>query len=141
MRIIKSTVLSFLLAFMLIGVAQAEDGSMKGVKLGFGFDRGFGIVGSMGTFNGFIGNDGVAVDYLFVKNSLNAEGIKAPMSWYVGGGGFGDWDGDFGVRLPVGIEMGFAERLDGYGQIIPRFRVNNNADFGLDFALGVRYAF
>lgn len=141
MRIMKTAVLSFIFAVMLIGTVQAEDAPLKGIKLGFGFDRGFGITGSMGKFNGFLGDDGVAVDYLFKKDALKAEGINVPMSWYVGAGGYGDWDGDLGVRLPVGLEMGFAKRVDGYAQVIPRFRFNNDTDFGLDFGIGVRYLF
>ena len=141
MRIMKTAVLSLIFAVMLIGTVQAEDAPLKGIKLGFGFDRGFGIVGSMGKFNGFIGNDGVAVDYLFMKAPLKLEDVNVPMSWYVGAGGFGDWDGDLGVRLPVGLEMGFAKRVDGFAQVIPRFRFNNGSDFGLDFGIGVRYQF
>ena len=61
--------------------------------------------------------------------------------WYIGGGGYGDWDGDFGVRLPFGGEIYFAKNWDVYAHIIPRLRVNNNAKFGLDFGTGVRYQF
>ena len=61
MKIIKTTVLGVICAAMLIGTAHAEDAPLKGIKLGFGFDRGFGIVGSLGKFNGFLGDDGVAV--------------------------------------------------------------------------------
>lgn len=56
-------------------------------------------------------------------------------------GGYGDWDGDFGIRLPVGGEIYFAKNLDAYAQLMPRLRVNNDAKFGLDFAAGVRYKF
>lgn len=141
MHIIKTTVLSAIFVLMLIGTAQAEDSVLKGVKLGFGFDRGFGITGSMGKFNGFLGNDGFAVDYIFNKAALKVD-VDAPVLWYIGVGGYGDWgDGDLGVRMPVGVEVTFAERVDAYAQVIPRFRFNNNADFGLDVGIGVRYAF
>ena len=141
MKIIKTAVLSLICALMLLGTVHAEDSAMKGVKLGFGFDRGFGIVGSLGKLKGFIGNDGVSVDYIFHRDAINNDEITVPVHWYVAAGGFGDWDGDWGVRLPVGMDVGFAERLDGYAEIIPRFRVNNNSDFGLDFGIGVRYQF
>ena len=140
MNSLKTTVLSLICALMLVGTAQAEEAPLKGFKLGFGFDRGFGIVGAMGKLKGFIGNDGVSVDYLFMRDSLKVE-VEAPVHWYVGAGGFGDWDGDLGVRLPVGIDVGFAKRVDGYAEVIPRFRFNNNTDFGLDFGIGVRYLF
>lgn len=138
MNTIKKILLSTICALALLGTAHAEDNAMKGIKLGFGFDRGFGVVGSLGNLNGFLGDDGVAIDYIFMKKKLNGSN---PLYWYVGGGGFGDWDGDLGVRLPVGGELYFAENLDAYAQLIPRLRVNNNSDFGLDFGIGVRYKF
>lgn len=142
MNIVKSAVLSLIFFLMLIGgTAQAEDAPLKGIKLGFGFDRGFGITGSMGKFNGFLGDKGIAIDYLFKRDALNVE-VKAPVNWYIGAGGYGDWkDGDLGVRMPVGVDVVFAKRVDGYAQVIPRFRFNNNTDFGLDFGIGVRYQF
>lgn len=136
----KTVVLSLIFALMFIGTAQAEDAPLKGIKLGFGFDRGFGVVGTMGNFNGFIGNDGASVDYIFRKDKFKTD-EPTPLYWYVGGGGYGDWDGDFGVRLPIGGEIYFAKNLDAYAQLIPRLRVNNDAKFGLDFAAGVRYQF
>jgi hypothetical protein len=142
MKNFKKVTLSFICALMLICTVHAEENAVKVIKLGFGFDRGFGITGAIGEFNGFLGNDGVAVDDIFMKKKLDETN---PLYWYVGGGGFGDWDGDWGVRLPVGGEFYFAENLDAYAQIIPRLRFNNNsnnnADFGLDFGIGVRYQF
>ncbi len=130
----------FVMVVLSVGVVQAEENLLKGIKLGFGFDRGLGVVGSVGKLNGFIGNDGVSVDYILMKNKVNGENPR-DMYWYVAGGGFGDWDGDFGVRLPVGGEIYFEENLDAYAQVIPRLRVNNDARFGLDFSIGVRYQF
>jgi hypothetical protein len=141
MNIMKTMVLSFIFALMLIGTVHAEDGAMKGIKLGFGFDRGFGVAGALGKFKGFIGNDGVSVDYIFNREAINNADIKVPVFWYVAAGGYGDWDGDLGVRLPVGVDVGCAKRFDGYAELIPRLRVNNDAKFGLDFGIGVRYQF
>lgn len=140
MKKIKEVILISVCALILIGTVHAEDVPLKGVKLGFGFDRGFGVVGSLDKLNGFIGNDGASVDYIFNKDTLKID-VDAPVYWYVGAGGYGDWDGDFGVRLPVGAEVHFAKQLDAYAQIIPRLRVNNDARFGLDFGIGVRYQF
>ena len=140
MKTIKTTLLHFICTLMLTSTVHAKDAPLKGIKLGFGFDRGFGVVGTMGKFNGFIGNDGASVDYIFMKEKLNTD-ASTPLYWYIGGGGYGDWDGDLGVRLPVGGEIYFAKRWDGYAQIIPRLRVNNDAKFGLDFGAGVRYKF
>jgi len=136
----KITLLSFICVFMLISTVHAEENTLKGVKLGFGFDRGLGVVGTIGKLNGFIGNDGASVDYIFRKDKIKTN-EPTPLYWYVGGGGYGDWDGDFGVRLPVGGEIYFAKNLDAYAQIMPRLRINNDAKFGLDFGVGVRYKF
>ena len=149
MKLFKTAALCFICTFMFSGAVHAEENALKGIKLGFGVDRGFGVVGTMGEFNGFLGNDGVAIDYIFTRKKLDEAN---PLYWYVGAGGFVDWDGDFGVRLPVGGEFYFAKNLDVYAQVIPRLRVNNNnnnnnnnknntADFGLDFGMGVRYQF
>ena len=108
MKTIKTTLLHFICVLMLTSTVHAEDAPLKGIKLGFGFDRGFGVVGTMGKFNGFIGNDGVSVDYIFKKEKLNTD-ASTPLYWYIGGGGYGDWDGDFGVRLPLGGEIYFAK--------------------------------
>ena len=140
MKTIRVTALSIICSLTLIGSVSAEENALKGIKLGFGFDRGLGIVGTIGDINGFIGNDGVAIDYIFNKDTLKLE-IDEPVFWYVGAGGYGDWDGDFGVRLPVGAEWYFATNLDAYAQLIPRLRVNNSAKFGIDVGIGVRYQF
>jgi len=80
----------------------------------------------------------LATKVLLSKNPLKME---APARWYVGAGGYGDWDGDIGARLPIGAEVNFAQNMDAFAQVIPRYRVNNNANFGLDFAIGARYQF
>lgn len=140
MKMIRTAVLSVVSALMLIASVNAEENAMKGLKLGFGFDRGFGVVGAIGDFYGFIGNDGAAIDYIFTRDTLKIE-AEGPMFWYVGAGGYGDWDGDIGARLPVGAEWYFAKNLDAFAQIIPRLRLNNDAKFGVDFSIGVRYQF
>ena len=145
MNIIKMAVLSLILALPLIGTAQAEDAPLKGIKLGFGFDQGFSVVGNAGNINAALGDKGVAIDYLFLRGDLKLDGTLKP-DWFIGGGGFFEWDGDFGVRMPIGAELDFAKRFDAYAAFIPRLRFNNNdsnnsSDFGLDFAIGVRYQF
>lgn len=71
MKLFKITALFFICTCMLIVTVQAQDNVLKDIKLGFGYDRGFGVVGTLGKFNGFIGNDGVAVDYIFLKKKLD----------------------------------------------------------------------
>jgi len=140
MKINKTVISTFIVAVMLTSPVSAEENALSGIKLGFGFDRDFGVVGSLGKFNGFIGNKGASVDYILNKQALKIE-LPGSTSWYVAAGGYGDWDGDIGVRLPVGAEWAFAENLDAFAQIMPRLRVNHSARFGLDFGIGVRYQF
>lgn len=140
MNMVSTITAVFLTSSILLSTAHADQATLKNLKLGFGFDRGFGITGAIGKLNGFIGNDGASIDYIFSKSNLNVD-ANVPVFWYVGAGGYGDWDGDLAVRLPVGIQVDFANRVDGYAQIMPRFRFNNNTDFGLDFGVGVRYQF
>ena len=143
MKLYKLQILALMCAALFTNVVNAENAPAKGLKLGFAFDRGFGVTGAIGNLNGFIGNKGLAVDYIFKKDTLKLNpDIKGALYWYVGGGGYYDWDDDdTGVRLPVGAEWYFAKNLDAYAQLIPRLRVNNDAKFGLDAAVGVRYQF
>jgi len=141
MNMSKQAALSFIFAFLMMGAVQADEVPLKGMKLGIGIDRGFGLTGSLGDLNGFLGDKGIAVDYVFRKGPLEIE-VNAPVTWYIAGGGYGDWDdGDLGVRLPVGVQLPFDKRLDGYAHVIPRLRINHGNDFGVDFGIGVRYAF
>ena len=63
------------------------------------------------------------------------------MNWYIGGGGYIDWEDDFGARAPVGAEIKFAKNVDAYAQAIPRVRINDKIKFGLGLGIGVRYIF
>jgi hypothetical protein len=138
LNLIKATTSVVIISIVFFCPAYAEKNSLQGMKLGFGVDRGLGITGSIGQFNGFIGNDGVAVDYLFMQEKLESD---YPLHWYIGGGGYIDWDGDFGARVPIGAEFAFAENVDAYAQVIPDLRFNHDAKFGLGIGLGVRYRF
>lgn len=132
--------------FFTIPVPAQQPGT-GAFKLGFGVDRGLGVVGSISRLNGSIGNKGFAIDYIFQKDVLNIE-LPGSTYWYLGGGGYHDWDDrhdknddDTGIRLPIGAEWVFADRLDAFAQVMPRLRLNNNTSFGLDLAIGVRYSF
>jgi len=130
----------FICTLLFISTVHAEQNARKDMKLGFGFDRGLGVTGSVGKLNGFIGNDGAAIDYVLRQKTLKLK-VDKPVFWYIAVGGYGDWDGDIGIRLPVGMELYFTDRADAYAQVMPQFRVNNSAEFGLDFAIGARYKF
>ena len=144
MKTINVTMLGFICVLMLMGKVNAEEKSLNDIKLGFGFDRGFGVVGSIDKVNGFIGNKGFAIDYIFMKEAMNVE-LDGSVFWYIGGGGYGDWDrdsdrdGDFGARLPVGVEWYFEKNVDVFAQLIPRIQIHDKSKFGLSFSIGVRF--
>ncbi len=138
MKVSKVSAVLFVCMFMLSNVVVSNEYSMQDVKLGFGFDRGLGVSGSVKKFSGFVGNEGVAVDYQIRKEKLNAE-MKGSLNWYISGGGYGHWDGDFGARLPVGIEWGFEKSFEAYSHVIPHLQVQDDTHFGLGFGVGIRY--
>ena len=95
MKLFKLQILALMCAALLTNVVNAENAPVKGIKLGFGFDRGFGVTGAIENLNGFIGNKGLSVDYIFKKDTLNLNpDIKGPLFWYIGGGGYYDWNDD-----------------------------------------------
>ncbi len=127
--------------------AEGQSGN-SGVKLGFGFDTGFSLLLQFNNINLAVGDDGMALDYLFKSGSF---GGNVPFTWYVGVGGWLDWDDwdhnasdDFGARLPLGLDWNFASNWDAYGQIHPELNYDtwsDDIDLDLGLAIGVRYAF
>jgi len=111
------------------------------VKMGFGVDRGLGVTTQLdNNFNFFVGNDGVAADYLFSRGQWN-EFEGTPLHWYVGGGLFADWNKGYGVRMPLGVELDFAPGWQAYAQIAPDLDLDDGAKFGIQGAIALRYSF
>ncbi len=112
------------------------------VKIGVGVDQGFGVTAQFDNINAFIGNDGVAGDYIFKRGSF---GEDIPFNWYVGGGAFIGWDNGIGVRVPLGLNMAFNAKWDAYLQVHPELDFDHGAasdtKFSVDMAIGVRYRF
>lgn len=117
-------------------------------KVGLGVDQGFGVTIQLeDRINLTLGDDGVAGDYLFRKGVIDP---SVPATWYIGVGAFAGWDDGLGVRLPLGVEMNFDQRWDGYVQLAPAIDFDNHndhkghhdhADLDIDAAIGIRYAF
>ena len=128
MKFLQIIALTVLAMITFSSAAIAKDDDLTGMRIGFAFDRGLGVIGSLKQLNIFIGNDGAAVDYLFRKDTLKTD-LKGPVFWYVGGGGYADWNSDRGIRLPVGAEWHFVNELDSFAQIIPRLRFNIRYQF------------
>ena len=73
MSVIKTVAFSFIFAYSIISSVCAEETPLQGMKLGFGFDQGFSVVASLGGLNGAPGDDGVALDYVLMKDELKIE--------------------------------------------------------------------
>ena len=87
------------------------------IKAGFAFDMGFGATALINEqYSIMIGNDGIAGDYIFNRGKFSAD---VPFAWYVGGGAYADWNDGFGVRLPLGLTLDFAQNWNAYTQIAP----------------------
>ena len=109
------------------------------VKIGMGVDFGLGVnVKFDDTVNVFLGNDGFAVDYHFAKGVLSS---GEPVRYFVGFGGWTDWDDDFGVRVPLGLDWSFAPNWNLTGQLNPTLQIQDKSKFKLDAAFGVTYRF
>ncbi|CAM4105945.1 hypothetical protein [Vibrio neonatus] len=48
---------------------------------------------------------------------------------------------DYGIRVPLGLDWQFAPQWDGFASLAPRVNIPDSFHFGVDAALGVRYAF
>ena len=133
-----------ILFFIFIVVLTSTINAKDQTKIGFGFDRDFGLVGSLNSLNLFVGNRGVAIDKIVNKDSLDIDAdieIEGPVYWYIGVGGFLDWENGLGARLPIGIEWYFADNMDAYIQVIPNFKIVDKTKFGLGGGLVIRYKF
>lgn len=109
------------------------------IKAGFAFDKGFGVTALINNqFSVMLGNDGIAGDYLFKQGRFGAD---VPFTWYVGGGAYAEWDDGFGVRLPLGLNLNFAQKWNAYAQIAPDLDFDDDVKFGAQFAIGARYSF
>lgn len=130
----------YLLVFIASSILLSNAASA--VKVGLGFDQGFGVTAQFENINAFVGNDGIAGDYIFKRGSFNE---YTPFNWYVAGGVFLGWEHGAGIRLPLGINMSFNSQLDGYFQVHPEldFDHGSRSDVKLsaDLAIGVRYRF
>ncbi|WP_345316949.1 hypothetical protein [Ferrimonas gelatinilytica] len=132
----KKSFVRTLCGLALMGTAAAE----ANVKLGFGVDQGLGVMLQFNNkVNAFVGNDGLSVDYLFVRKRL-ADMEGTPLNWTLGAGGFAEWNHGFGVRVPLGLEVPFARGWDAMVFAAPAFDFDDTK-FQLDLGIGVRYAF
>ncbi|MGY0613834.1 hypothetical protein [Vibrio sp. FJH11] len=90
------------------------------------------------TYRGIIGNDGMAFDYIAKRGSFDQ---SVPVTWYVGVGGWYEWDDEFGLRVPLGVNWDLSQGWDVYAQIHPELDLYKGADLQVGGAVGVKYSF
>jgi hypothetical protein len=113
--------------------------SNSGTAVGLAYDRGLGVSLDFSNVKITIGNDGMALDYAFKRGSFDPD---TPLTWYISGGAYYDWHSydEFGVRIPFGVNLYFAENWNLFAQAFPEIRLD---DFHLSIgaSIGVAYRF
>lgn len=133
----KKRSLALLVSLFSVGLTTMP--AAASVKVGMGVDYGLGVNLKFDeTVNVFAGNDGFAVDYHFARGALSNNGS---VGYFVGFGGWTDWDDDFGVRMPLGLDWNFASNWNLTGQLNPTFQIQDKSKFNLDASFGVSYKF
>ena len=132
-------ILASVMISSVVGAEEAKESSpLSGFQIGIGSDMGLSVTARKGKYTGYLGDSGLAIDYRIINVPIEA-GI--PISFYVDGGGYGTWDGDLGLRAPVGINMILEKRWNIYVHAVPRLKVIDDVDVNVNLDLGVRYAF
>lgn len=127
------------LTFILCSVNNVNANNDLNIKAGFAVDMGFGATILINDkYNVMIGNDGVVADYIFKQGSFDE---NIPFTWYVGGGVYAEWDDGFGIRLPLGLNYNFAKQWNAYAQVAPDLDFDDDIEFGVQGAIGLRYTF
>jgi hypothetical protein len=128
-------------------VGHAEDMAQPSYSqyqaaVGLGFDQGLSAILDINRdYRLALGNDGIALDYTFKRGSFNNPSF--PADWYLAAGAWKNWesDRDLGVRVPVGLNWTYRERLQIYGQVHPELSVHDEFKLGFGAAVGVTYTF
>jgi hypothetical protein len=135
----KKLIMSFICTISLLTTVITANAA----KVGLGFDQGFGVAGQFNNINLFVGNNGVSGDYLLEQGSIDK---NIPLNYYLGAGLFYQWhnNDEFGIRVPLGLTIPFAQKFDAFAQLSPNLGYKDEKDelrFSLSAAIGIRYAF
>ncbi|MBR9876130.1 hypothetical protein L3V31_11695 [Vibrio sp. J1-1] len=130
--------LIILAAGLMSGAAMAANGASD-LAVGMAVDQQLSVVVEIdNTYRGIIGNDGMAFDYIAKRGTFDQ---NIPVTWYVGVGGWYEWDDEFGVRVPLGVNWDLSQGWDVYAQLHPELDLYKGADLQLGGAVGVKYSF
>ncbi|MGR5132215.1 hypothetical protein [Vibrio alfacsensis] len=119
-----------------VGLAASES---KDLSVGMAVDQQLSVVVEIDKqYRGIIGNDGMAFDYIAKRGSFDQ---NMPVSWYVGVGGWYEWNDEFGLRVPLGLNWDLSKGWDLYAQIQPELELYKGPDLQIGGAIGIKYNF
>ncbi len=126
---------------LLLGISTAAYAqSAPSLKVGMALDQQLSaLIEVDDQYRLIIGNQGAAFDYLLPGGRL--EQFDIPLNWYIGAGAWAEWDDDFGVRIPLGINLPINNHIDIYGQIHPELNLYSGPNLQMGAALGITYRF
>ncbi|USD41982.1 hypothetical protein J4N42_04470 [Vibrio sp. SCSIO 43135] len=120
--------------------AYASESSETDLAVGMAVDQQLSVVIEINDqYRAIIGNEGAAFDYIFANGSFDDS--NNPLTWYVGAGAWGEWDHDFGMRVPLGLNVDLSKGWDLYGQIHPELNLYKGPELQIGAALGIKYSF
>ncbi|ORT50327.1 hypothetical protein ST37_10645 [Vibrio sp. qd031] len=139
MKLGKLTLLTVVLGGLAVYVGAAPQAHSATYNVGMAFDKGLSaVVRYDDQFQFSAGNDGMAFDYLFLDGSFDAD---VPFTWYVGGGAWYEWDNDWGIRAPLGLNWNFAHEWHAYAQVSPEWQIQDKSKLQIGGAIGLTYRF
>ncbi|EGR1699991.1 hypothetical protein HYN73_19650 [Vibrio parahaemolyticus] len=128
-----------ILAVGLISSSAMAANEPANLSVGMAVDQQLSVVVEVDNkYRGIIGNDGMAFDYIAKRGAFN---LNMPITWYVGVGGWYEWDDEFGIRVPLGVNWDLSKGWDVYAQIHPELDLYKGPDLQLGGAVGVKYSF
>ncbi|ELJ8840249.1 hypothetical protein [Vibrio parahaemolyticus] len=128
-----------ILAVGLISSSAMAANEPANLSVGMAVDQQLSVVVEVDNkYRGIIGNDGMAFDYIAKRGAFDQ---NMPITWYVGAGGWYEWDDEFGIRVPLGVNWDLSKGWDVYAQIHPELDLYKGPDLQLGGAVGVKYSF
>jgi hypothetical protein len=141
----RSLSLLFVASLLLAAPVSHANSSSVSLDVGAAVDYGLGLTAKYGRYSLFVGGDGAAFDVRMKNFSRNNHSYY----FYIDLGAFiedhdgrnVDKDDRIGLRVPFGIHFGIEKDIYAYAQLAPAIDFNNDTDFDVEAALGVRFRF
>ncbi|MEZ8825002.1 hypothetical protein AB6E04_11610 [Vibrio amylolyticus] len=116
-----------------------EPSSATNLSVGMAVDQQLSVVVELDSQYRFtVGNKGAAFDYIIERGRFDTE---MPLSWYVGAGAWGEWEHDFGARVPLGLKFDLPKGWDMYAQVHPELNLYKKLHLQIGAAVGIKYSF